>query len=123
MAAEMNFQKAIVGVPAVAQQDQQHLRSAGMQVRSLAQHSGLRKWGCVAVAQIATTAQIRSDPWPGNSICHKAAKKKAIAGVPWWLSKVQILVLSLLWVKSLLWHGLDPWPRELPHATGAAKNK
>ena len=80
MAAEMNFQKAIVGVPAVTQQDQQHLRSAGMQVRSLAQHSGLRKWGCVAVAQIATTAQIRSDPWPGNSICHKAAKKKSNCG-------------------------------------------
>ena len=28
-----------------------------------AQHSGLRIW-------------LRSDPWPGNSICHEVAKKK-----------------------------------------------
>ena len=32
------------GVPTVAQQDPQHLRSAGMQVRSLNHHSGLRIW-------------------------------------------------------------------------------
>ena len=35
-----------MGVPAVAQQDQWLLGSAGMQVRSLAQHSGLRIQRC-----------------------------------------------------------------------------
>ena len=34
------------GVPAVVQQDRQCLGSTGMQVRSLAQHSGLRIWHC-----------------------------------------------------------------------------
>ena len=24
---------------------------------------------------------------------------------------------------SLLWHGFNPWPRELPHAVGVAKKK
>ena len=35
----------VIGVPAVVQWDQQHLWSAGMQVRSPAQHSGLRTIG------------------------------------------------------------------------------
>ena len=34
---------------------------------------------------------------------------------------VEELVLSLLWLRSLLWHGFDPWPRECPHAVGEAK--
>ena len=32
-------------------------------------------------------------------------------------------VLSLLWLRSLLWLGFDPWPQEIPHAKGAAKKK
>ena len=36
----------ILGVPTVVQRDWQHLGSAGMQVRSLAWHSGLRIWRC-----------------------------------------------------------------------------
>ena len=37
---------------------------------------------------------------------------------------VKDLVLSLLWLKSLLWHEFDPWPRNfLLYATGAAKEK
>ena len=31
--------------------------------------------------------------------------------------------LSLKRFGSLLWHGCDPWPGELPHAKGAAKKK
>ena len=49
----------------MAQQDQQHLGSAGMQVQSL------------ALPQLWHRSQLRlrSDHWPGNSICHGAAKK------------------------------------------------
>ena len=36
---------------------------------------------------------------------------------------VKDLALSLLWLRSLLWHRLDPWPREFPHAVGAVKKK
>ena len=28
--------------------------------------------------------------------------------------------LSLQWLRSLLWHALDPWPGGLPYAVGAA---
>ena len=31
--------------------------------------------------------------------------------------------LSALWFESLLWCGFDPWPGELLHAMGAAKDK
>ena len=60
-----------MGVPALAQRNQQHLGSTGMQVQSVAQHSGLRTqpqlW-------LRWRLQLRSDPWPGNSLCHKEAK-------------------------------------------------
>ena len=32
-------------------------------------------------------------------------------------------VLSLQWLGSVLWLGLDPWPMEIPHATGVAKKQ
>ena len=35
-----------IGVPIVAQQDERHLWSPGMQVPSLALHCGLRIWCC-----------------------------------------------------------------------------
>ena len=31
--------------------------------------------------------------------------------------------LSLLWVRSLLWHEFDTWPRELPHAIDVPPQK
>ena len=31
--------------------------------------------------------------------------------------------LWLQWLGLLLWYRFDPWPRELPHAVGAAKKK
>ena len=37
--------------------------------------------------------------------------------------QVKDLALSLLQLGLLLWHGFDPWPWELPHATGEAKKE
>ena len=36
---------------------------------------------------------------------------------------VKDLVLSLLWLGSLLWHAFNLLAQELPHATGAAKRR
>ena len=52
----------------MVQKDWWCLGSAGMQVQSLAQHSGLRIWHW-------SKLQLTSDPWPGNSISHRVAKK------------------------------------------------
>ena len=45
-----------------------------MQVQPLAQHSGLKD---PALPQVQQRLQLclKSDPWPGNSICIRAAKK------------------------------------------------
>ena len=53
----MNLKKAATGLPAAAEQDQQHLCSARAQVQSLAWHSGLED---PALPQL----QGKSDPWP-----------------------------------------------------------
>ena len=45
------------GVPAAVQQDQQHLGNTGMQVQSLAGHSGLRIQHCCGLQ-----LQLGSDP-------------------------------------------------------------
>ena len=37
--------------------------------------------------------------------------------------QVKDLPLSLWQFESLLWHEFHPWPKEMPHATGAAKKK
>lgn len=55
-----------LGVPAVAQQDQQRLWNTGAQVPSPAQHSGLKD----------PELQLRSDPWPWNATCRRVAKKR-----------------------------------------------
>ena len=60
----------------MAQQDWRNVFwSARTQVRSLAQHSGLR---ILALPQLWLRSQLRlrSDPWPRNSKCHGAAKKE-----------------------------------------------
>ena len=60
------------GIPSVVQRDWKSLRSTGMQVRSLAQ------WvKDLASPQLRVRLQLwlRSDPWPGNSICCRVAKK------------------------------------------------
>ena len=57
------------GAPALAKWDRWHLCSSRMQVRSIAQHSGLK--------DLAFLQQwLKSNPWPGISICHRAAKKE-----------------------------------------------
>ena len=47
-----------LGIPAVVQQDRQHLWNAGIQVQSLAQQSGLGSGVATAIAQVTGAAQI-----------------------------------------------------------------
>ena len=63
------------GVPTVAQQDLQCLCSARTQVQSPARHSGLRHLVLLLLRQ-RSQRWCGSDPWPGNSICHRAGKKE-----------------------------------------------
>ena len=63
------------GVPTVVQQHWRHLGSTGTQVRSLAQHSGLRIWHCCSCG-LGLKLQLRSDPWPGNPYVEGQPKKK-----------------------------------------------
>ena len=37
--------------------------------------------------------------------------------------RVKDLALQKLWHRLQLWLGLDPWPRELPYATGVAEKE
>ena len=37
------------------------------------------------------------------------------------VQQVKDLVLSLLWLRLLLWHRFDSWPEELPHAVSVVK--
>ena len=59
----------------MAQFDQWHLWSTGTQVQSPAQHSGLKDPGLLQL-QHRLQLQLGSDPWPGNSICCRVAKKE-----------------------------------------------
>ena len=45
-------------------------------------------------------------------------------GVPWWLRRLRILpALSQLWLRSLLWGGSNPWPRNVTcHRRGKKKD-
>ena len=64
-----------MGVPTVPQWDWRHLCSARKQVWSPVWHSGLKD---LALPQLwyRSQLQLRSDPWPRNSICHRVAKKE-----------------------------------------------
>ena len=66
----------ILGVPAVVQRDQWCLCSARMQVRSPAWHSGLKD-PVLPPLQPRLQLWLRSDPWPGNFICHGEAKNES----------------------------------------------
>ena len=67
--------------------------------------------------------QLGSDPWPGNSICLRVAKKvegekkkRQKIGVPWWLNWLRM--------RHCLCYGLGLVPDlGTPHATGVAKKK
>ena len=59
----------------MAQRDWQHLCTARMQVRSPVQYSGLKDL-VLPQMQHRSQLQLRSDPWPRNSICCGAAKKE-----------------------------------------------
>ena len=75
--SEKIHRSAKAGVPTVAQWDQLYLRSARTQVRSPAWHSGLRIWQC---GSCSLGLICGSDPWPGNSMCHREAKRKISKG-------------------------------------------
>jgi len=53
----------------VVQWDRQHLGSAGTQIHSPARHSGLG-------IQLRSRLQLRSNPWPGSSVCCSMAKNE-----------------------------------------------
>ena len=57
-------EKKTTGAPAVVQQDQQHLGSAGMQAASPARHSGLRIQRCRSCGLGQDCSSDGSDPWP-----------------------------------------------------------
>ena len=61
----------------MVQGDWWHLCGTRTQVRSLARHSGFKD---LALLQLQLhrrlQLQLRSDPWPGNSICCGAARKE-----------------------------------------------
>ena len=38
------------------------------------------------------------------------------------VQRVKVSVLSLQWLRSLLWHRFSPWPRKPPHASGLTNN-
>ena len=65
----------IRGVSAVAQRDQQHLGSTGTQVRSPAQHSGLRICQCFS-SDLGQNCSSDLITGPRNTICHGVAKKE-----------------------------------------------
>ena len=72
--ATLKRQKAIIttknpGVPAVVQQDWRDLWSAGAQVQWV-------KDLPLSQLRLRSQLQLRSDPWPGNSICLQVAKKE-----------------------------------------------
>ena len=58
----------------MAQWDWRRLCSAGMQVQSPAWHSGLKD-PALPQLQHSSKLWLRSAPWPGTSICCRAAKK------------------------------------------------
>ena len=58
--------KKYPGVPAVAQQDRQRLRSSETWVQSPARHSVLRI-RCSCSCGVSCNLQLGSDPWPGDS--------------------------------------------------------
>ena len=58
----------------MVQWDLQHLCSTRTQVHSLAWHSGLKDQVLLHLQPRSVTTV--ADPWPRNSTCHGAAKKK-----------------------------------------------
>ena len=63
-----------IGALTMAQWDRQHFGSAGTQVQSPARHSGLKD-PVLLQLQLRSKLLLRSDPWPGNSMCQGMAKK------------------------------------------------
>ena len=76
----------VIGVPAVVQWDQQHLWSAGMQVRSPARHSGLRTIGNCGSNPILGLGT----PYATEQPKKKKKKSYYYFRFPLWLSRLRI---------------------------------
>ena len=59
----------------MAQWDQRLLCSVKMQVPSLAQHTGLKDPALLKLQRLSHL-WLGYDPWPGNSVCGRAAKNE-----------------------------------------------
>ena len=68
--------REVVGVPTVDQQDP----GASLQHQDEDSIPSQAQWvkgsGIAAAAACGETAQLRSDPWPGNSMCSQMAKRE-----------------------------------------------
>ena len=72
----VTFSKAdAAGVPDAVQWDQWHLGSTETQVPSPAGHSGLKIWRLLQL-RLRSQLGLKSDPWPGTSMCHGVTKKE-----------------------------------------------
>lgn len=100
----MKISKFILGIPTVVQQDQPCLCSS----RDLGSIPSPAQWfKDLLVLQLwcGSKLQVSFDPWPGNSLCHKAAKLKRnffnFMKIMWkvWLDSN---ITSSLW-KPALW--------------------
>ena len=72
----VTFSKAdAAGVPEAVLWDQWHLGSTETQVPSPAGHSGLKIWRLLQL-RLRSQQGLKSDPWPGTSMCHGVTKKE-----------------------------------------------
>ena len=65
---DRSLERHKLGVPSVVQQDWRFLGNTGIQVRSPAQAQWIKDTPLLQL-QRRWQVQLRSDPWPGNSIC------------------------------------------------------
>ena len=69
---------------------------------------------------------VGSDPWPGNCICRREAKKekkRTVFRVPWWLSGIKVRRCHCCGSDHCGGVGSGTLIQELSHAVGAAQNK
>ena len=89
----------------------------GTQVWSLAQHSGLNIQHCCSSGLghnfgLDLIPGLRIPCATGQPKMKKKKKKNALFWSSLVVQQVKDLALSLQWLSSLLWRGLDPWSRD-----------
>ena len=80
--------------------------SEGFQLPFYLEGPSLRSYLLILYSSIMAWCESLNDPKEPKRII-----KKRKYGVTWWLSRLKILALSLLWLRLLLWCRFDPWPR------------